>query len=76
VGVPVIIDFDMGDCVGKALFETDEAVDGEFAGAPRLFDLPPVVNKMDLGVGAFQQEISPTAHFVLGMEENSTLHCF
>ena len=76
IGVTIIEGLDVRDSVCKALFEADEIVDRKFAGAPRIFDLLRVINKVDLCVGAFQKKISPAARFVLGMQENSTLHHF
>ena len=76
IGVTIIGDVDVRASVCKALFEADEVVDGEFAGLSSLFDLLRVINEVNLRVGAFQEEISAAARFILCMEENSTLHYF
>src|SRR6516225_4911750 len=76
IGVTIIGDLYVRDSVGKALFETGEVVDGECAGASRLFDLFRVVNKVNLRIGAFQQEISAAARVILSMQQDSTLHRF
>ena len=76
LGVTIVRDLDVRDSVCKALFEVDEIVDGKFASVSRLFDLLRVINEVNLRVGSLQKKISPAARFFLGMEENSTLHCF
>ena len=76
IGITMIENLDVRDSVCKALFEADEIVDGKFADASRLFDFLRVVNKVNLRVGAFQEEISPVARFILSMQQDSTLYRF
>ena len=76
VGSSIVRNLDTWDSLSEAFFQTNEVINSEFAGAARCFDAVRVVYEMDLGVGAFQQEVTASAAFVLCVQKNTPLDYF
>ena len=74
VGSSIVRNLDTWDSLSEAFFQTNEVINSEFAGAACLFDAVCVVYEMDFGVGAFEQEVTTSAAFVLCVQEYASLN--